>query len=455
MKLNKTSKILALGAAATLSSMAVQAADKELLDILLENGSINKSQYSKLLKKETISKNDVDKIIVKLNKKGLQFETADKEFKLKIGARLHADASFHSGDNDLDSAPATNGTEIRRARIYLKGVMWNDFKYISEFDFADNDVAVKDLSVTYTGLDWLDITVGNQKQAISMELQESSNDIMFTERSLVNTITGAAFDRAIGLHFKSSGKNWSAQIGAYGESVKPSKVEGDEGWGMSSRVTYAPINTKNQVVHIGAYGGFRETNDQNDILNGGKDTRFSYETTHLSNLKLTDTGKISGSENLSIAGFEAAYMQGPFSVQGEYAYSWLTRDGAPSVDFNAFYVQTGWTLTGESRSYKGSDGEFKRLKPAKNFSLKSDGGWGALELAARYDQADMTSGSVAGGSEKAVTVAINWYLNENVRLMADYRRAFDVTPSSNFANETDVGNLEEIDTFSLRGQWAF
>ncbi len=99
MKLNKTSKILALGAAATLSSMAVQAADKELLDILLQNGSINKSQYSKLLKKETISKNDVDKIIVKLNKKGLQFETADKEFKLKIGARLHADASFHSGDN--------------------------------------------------------------------------------------------------------------------------------------------------------------------------------------------------------------------------------------------------------------------------------------------------------------------------------------------------------------------
>jgi len=455
MIMKKTSQILALGAAATLTSINAYAADKELLGMLLQNGSINQTQYNTLIEKETISKKDVNDIKVSLGKKGLQFATADKQFKLKIGARLHADASFHSGDNDLDSARATNGTEIRRARIYLKGIMWEDFKYISEFDFADNSVAVKDLFVTYKGLDWLEITAGHQKQSISMELQESSNDIMFTERSLVNTITGHAFDRAIGFHLKSKGKDWSAQIGAYGESVGPSKVKGDEGWGMTSRVTYSPINTKDQVVHLGAYGGFRETNDNGDILNGTKGTDIKYETTHLSNLYLTSANNIANAENLSIAGFEAAYMQGPFSVQGEYAQSWLSRDGAPTLDLNAFYVQTGWTLTGESRSYKGSDGEFKRLKPAQKFSLKDGGGWGALELAARYDQADINSENVDGGSEKAVTVALNWYLNENLRVMADYRRAFDVNNKGEFANETDPGDLEEIDTFSLRGQWAF
>ncbi len=462
MSIKKSGQILALGAAATLGSMNAYAADKELLDMLLQNGSINQTQYSTLVAKEKISKKDVNDISVKLDKKGLQFATADKQFKMKIGARLHADASFHSGDNELDEARATNGTEIRRARIYLKGVMWDDFKYISEFDFADNKVAVKDLFVTYTGLDWLELTVGHQKQSISMELQESSNDIMFTERSLVNTITGFGFDRAIGIHAKSKGKNWSAQIGAYGESVGASKVAGDEGWGMTSRVTYSPINTKDQVVHLGAYGGFRETSDQNDILNGKDQTDLKYETTHLSNLYLTRSpedgngdNNIANAENLSIAGFEAAYMQGPFSIQGEYAQSWLSRDGAPTLDFNALYVQTGWTLTGESRSYKGSDGEFKRLKPAKNFSLKDGGGWGALELAARYDQADMNSDDSNGGSEKAVTVALNWYLNENLRVMADYRRAFDVSNNGNFANESDPGDLEEIDAFSLRGQWAF
>lgn len=421
----------------------------------MQNESINNLQYNKLLKKETVTKKDMDDVSVKLNKKGLQFATADKQFKMKIGARLHADATFHSGAQDISGDEVTNGTEIRRARLYLKGVMWEDFKYISEFDFADNNTAVKDLFVTYTGIDWLELTVGHQKQSISMELQESSNDIMFTERSLVNTITGHAFDRAIGFHLKSKGKDWSAQIGAYGESVGPSKVKGDEGWGMTSRVTYSPINTKDQVVHLGAYGGFRETNDDGDILNAGDGTDLKYETTHLSNLYLTSANNIANAENLSIAGFEAAYMQGPFSVQGEYAHSWLSRDGAPTSDFNAFYVQTGWTLTGESRSYKGSDGEFKRLKPAKNFSLGSNGGWGALELAARYDQADINSNDINGGSEKAVTVAVNWYLNENVRLMADYRRAFDVNNKGVFAGESDPGDLEEIDAFSLRGQWAF
>jgi len=451
MSIKKSGQILALGAAATLGSMNAYAADKELLDMLLQNGSINQTQYSTLVAKEKISKKDVNDISVKLDKKGLQFATADKQFKMKIGARLHADATFHSGAQDISGDEVTNGTEIRRARIYLKGVMWEDFKYISEFDFADNKTAVKDLFVTYTGIDWLELTVGHQKQSISMELQESSNDIMFTERSLVNTITGHAFDRALGLHGKAKGKNWSAQLGVYGESVGSSDTgSGDEGWGMTSRVTYTPINLKDQVVHLGAYGGFREASSSNDILNGDKGTPLSYETTHMSDLKLT-SGTVSNAENLSIAGFEAAYMQGPFSIQGEYAYSWLTRDdGDTSLDFNAFYVQTGWTLTGESRSYKGSDGEFKRLKPAKNFSLGSNGGWGALEMAARYDQADMNSANFDAGSEKAVTVALNWYLNENVRLMADYRRAFDVDARTGLS-----GDVNEIDAFTLRTQWAF
>ena len=82
-------------------------------------------------------------------------------------------------------------------------------------------------------------------------------------------------------------------------------------------------------------------------------------------------------------------------------------------------------------------------------------GWGALELAARYDQADMNSEDINGGSEKAVTVALNWYLNENVRLMADYRTAFDVNKRQDFVDASNTGNLNSIDVFTLRTQWAF
>jgi len=453
MKCNlKTAIKIALLSGGAMLATSATAYDKELLDILLGNKSISQAQYNQLSKKDTLTKDDVT---FELNKKGLQFATADKQFKMKVGARLHVDAVAHNGGDGIDGDNATNGTEIRRARMYLKGTLWNDFKYVTEVDFADNASTIKDMSMTYTGMDWLAVTAGHQKQNISMELQESSNDIMFTERSLVNTVTGIAFDRALGLHVKSKGKDWSAQLGLYGESVgKSDSAGGDEGWGMSTRLTYTPINTKTQVLHVGGYAGFREVSDNDDLLNGKKGTALKYETAHMSNLYLLNTGDIANLDKLSMYGVEAAYMQGPFSVQAEYALSDASRDGASDEDFSAYYVQVGWTLTGESRSYKGSDGEFKKLKPANKFSPGADGGWGAWELAARYDHADMNSGDINGGEVTALTVALNWYLNDNVRIMADYRTAIDVEPRADLAANSS-SDLEDIDTFTLRGQWAF
>ncbi len=448
MAMNKTAKMLALGAV-TLGSISAQAADKELLDMLLQNGAINQTQYDKLITKETLSKSDVNDIKIKLDKKGLQFESGDGDFKFAFGGRIQTDATFHS--NDKETGGATDGTEIRRGRLAFKGQFWEDFKFMSEVDFADNGTHVKDMFVTYTGIDWLEVTVGHQKQPISMELQESSNDIMFTERSLVNSLTASLFDRAIGVHLKSSGDDWSAQIGAYGDSMSPEKDHTvDEGWGVASRLTYSPINTKTQVLHLGTYGGYRAPDSRGGTLSSGKDTvEFSYETTHMSNVKLSNL-KLENANDFTMAGFETAYMHGPFSVQGEYGHVWADVKNGPTLDMNAFYVQAGWTLTGESRSYKGSDGEFKRLKPSQNFSLKN-GGWGAVELAARYDQNDLNSDSENGGSEKAITVALNWYLNENLRLMADYRTAFDIGSSK----ETADTDLDNVHAFTFRTQLAF
>ncbi|MEO6422421.1 MAG: porin, partial [Candidatus Nitrotoga sp.] len=135
---------------------------------------------------------DPKKVKVKLNQKGLGFATEDGQFKFRFVGRLHADATYHSNDKlqkSGDRIEANDGTEVRRARLGFKGTLWNTFNFEAEADFADNDVGMKDVLLNYTGWNFADITVGNQKQNISMELQESSNDIMFTERSLVNSLT--------------------------------------------------------------------------------------------------------------------------------------------------------------------------------------------------------------------------------------------------------------------------
>jgi len=122
------------------------------------------------------------------------------------------------------------------------------------------------------------------------------------------------------------------------------------------------------------------------------------------------------------------------------------------VDFDAFYAQVGWTLTGESRTYRGSDGEFKRLVPKNKFSLEN-GTWGAWELAARYDEVDLEDGNVSGGEEKRVTLGLNWYLNEDVRVIADYSKAFHLDGG---ALMTAAGSYaDDIDVYTVRTQWAF
>ncbi len=447
---------LALLSAAALHSLPVRAADQELLDMLLKNGAITQEQHDTLMKKETISKQDVDNIKVKLDRKGLQVETADKAFKFALGGRIQADATWATNNNQLTKGgtpvKANDGTEIRRGRMAFKGVMWHDWKYVIEADFADNKVHIKDLFVTWKGLDHFEFTAGNQKQPISMELQESSNDIMFTERSLVNSLTGSLFDRAIGSHAKSKGHDWSTQVGVYGDTITPNKTSSDfagEGWGVASRVTWAPINADGRLVHLGTYGGYRAVNGESEILD--KTLRFRHETTHMSNLYLTDTGKIADVDSTTMAGAELAGMYGPFSAQFEYANAWVNRSDMENLSFSAWYIQAAWTLTGESRSYKGSDGEFKRLRPERNFSLR-DGGWGALELAARYGQNDLNSNDIVGGRQDSLTVALNWYVNQNVRFMADYRTALNVKDSPVSQNG---GDPDGVGAFTLRTQLAF
>ena len=388
---------------------------------------------------------------MEVGKKGLVIKGPDGDFSIKLGGRMHADFSTHNGDDSLAGGKeAVDGSEIRRGRIALSGTVYKDFDYMIETDFGGDKVSVKDLFLTYHGFNApLDFTVGHQKNAMSMEIQESSNDIMFTERSLVSALTVPYFDRAIGVNFKGYGDNWNVQSGIYGDSITNGAKDKDEGSGFGVRGTFAPINDKDKVLHLGANFGYRKVSEDN--LANTKATEFSYKTTNLSNLKLVDA-KLNDLDSVKTGILELAGMYGPFSFQSEFAKSSVDKETGSGVDFNAYYAQVGYTLTGESRTYKGSDGEFKRLVPKSKFSLKN-GTWGSWEVAARYDQVDLEDEDVNGGEEKRVSFALNWYLNEDVRLMAGYSRAFDLDGGA--LKKTNGSFADDIDVYTLRTQWAF
>ncbi|MGR9051824.1 MAG: OprO/OprP family phosphate-selective porin [Gammaproteobacteria bacterium] len=451
----------ALGLSALVAQSA-GAVDKELLDILLSNKQITQSQYDYLSKKEELSQADKKEITtssdvnIKLDKKGVQFETADKDFKFRLGGRIHADASYSSGDDYVergttDHIEANDGTEIRRARMEFIGTFFQDWNFKSQVDFADNSVAVKDMFINYTGLDFMEVTFGQQKQAFSRELQESSNDMKFIERSLLNAVNEFTVDRAIGLNLSRFGDNYTAQVGVYGETVTPNKEndQADEGWAINSRLTFAPIHEKDKVIHLGVAGNYRVPDDKGDVTDRG--LRFSYETTHMSNLKLLDTGVIRNVNNIKMVGLEANALYGPFSVGGEYMHTWLNRDsGNSDLNFDGWYAEAAWTLTGESRNYK--EGKFYKVEPRNNFSF-SHGGFGAWEIAARYAEVDLNDEDITGGQMTNLTIALNWYINSNIRFMADYNRVIDV--SNTAVTKFGGGDPDNLDTFMMRGQLAF
>ena len=436
---------LTLGCIMGVTTMGAQA-DSELVDllrILRTNGSITQAQYERLLSDANSSdakKTEQTTSKTKSGKKGkqqaevetrggLKVKSADGDFEFELGGELWIDAASYQED----VAPLGNGTEIRRARVSLEGKVFEDWVYATEYDFGGNDAEVKDAYLQYDGFDAMAIRGGNFKEPVSLEDQTSGKAITFMERAL--PVNAFAPGRKIGIGALSGGKNWSAALGLFGESVGADVGgEGDEGRGVSGRVTFAPVNAKKRVLHLGASLASRKPDDDREV---------SYETrpeSHVTDETLVDTrGAINDVDNTLLYGLEAAYAQGPFSVQGEYLQNRVERMDDSTLDFYGWYVYGSWVLTGESRPYKGSRGRFNRIEPKGRGS--------AWELALRYSTINLNDKDITGGEESNLTLGLNGYLNDNVRIRANYILV-DADPGKD-------GVRDQPEIFQIRGEVYF
>ncbi len=90
---------------------------------------------------------------------GFKVESADKNFKLSFGGRIMLDHAFFSQDDDLDLAfgelVTKNGLEIRRARLFLSGAVYNNVEFKLDLGFEGGEVAMKDV---YLGIKNVPVT---------------------------------------------------------------------------------------------------------------------------------------------------------------------------------------------------------------------------------------------------------------------------------------------------------
>lgn len=378
---------------------------EKLLLILRKNNTITQEQYEELMESEAGEEQESEKkgyrnLKIK-TKGGLKVSTADKKYAFEIGGRLFIDGSVSNEDKNKIG----DGTELRRARISMEGTLQSNFEYELEFDIADGDADVKDAYVSLLGLRPLKIKIGQFKETFSLEELTSSKYLTFMERGLINEFVPG---RNIGITAYLHGQLWAAAVGFFGEAYDADvDNEGDEGFGGSSRIVVTPFRSDIRLLHLGAAVSYRALNDEKEIKFNAR------PESHITDIKYVDTGNISDADHTLIQGLEVAVVYGPVSLQGEYIQAEVFRDKSlEEIRFDGYYLLGSWFLTGESRRYVFPKGAFGRIKPTNSF--------GALELALRYSVIDLSHKQISGGQEKNITLGLNWYLNNQARLMINY-----------------------------------
>jgi phosphate-selective porin OprO/OprP len=287
-----------------------------------------------------------------------------------------------------------------------------------QYDFAGGDADFKDFymglkKIPYAGT----LKIGHFKEPFSLEELTSSKYITFMERSLPNALApGRNMGFALTNTFMED-QIW-ASVGMFKETDGYAEAENEGQWAVSARVAGQPwyANKGEQCVHLGLGLSYR-SNPDNDY--GVESEPECHGASDFVGFELDGTA-----DSTLLIGPEVAVVYGPFSAQAEYVISQVDArgTGVDDASFSGWYAYLSFFVTGERRAYKQSKAAFDRVKPKENFSL-DEGGVGALELAVRYSQLDLTDEQVYGGELGDISAGVNWYLNPNTRIMMNYVHA--------------------------------
>jgi phosphate-selective porin OprO and OprP len=423
--------------------------------------------------------------------------TADDRNCIAITSRMHFDGGgYDYRPNTAATVPQRldDGVNVRRARIGVIGKFMEDWNYALIYDFggASDGFAstasvggvpvgflpggalsgIENAYLSYTGFKpfggKLAIEGGVMDLPYTLDEASSSNDIPFMERAASGV---AATNIAAGDFRSAFGARWYTDTfwaGAYvtgpttgaihsASSLNPPGTT--EQYGVIARAAGQIVSGKDYSLHIGGDAQWLLQPPHNLIAGTQTLTLSDRPEVRIDPTTLVSTGAIAGVSGAQVYSAEAAGTYGPLFFQGEYFWYHIDRNAfapLPSLKFQGGYAEAAYVLTGETRPYNPASASYGGIAPANPFSL-TGGGWGAWEIAGRYSTIDLNdrlafANGVAGGRQTIYTLALNWYVNRNVRFMFDYLHgnvARQVSPT----NFGDAGS--KFDAFAMRTQVAF
>ncbi len=348
-------------------------------------------------------------------KDGLNLRSANGQHTLKLGGRIMNDWTLFDDDTDVTTAVGqqSDGSEFRRARLYVAGTLYKQVIFKAQYDFAGGDADFKDVYIGLKNVPGLGtVKVGHFYEPFGLETITSSKYLTFLERALTTDTFGPERNNGIGFQAVLGNGTGTLAAGIFHDT----DGFGDSSGGnlnLTARITAAPVNSGDRTVHVGAAYSRRDPNSDTTHYNAVPEAHMAE--------KFLDTGDITDATGVDLVGLEFAAINGPLSVQGEWMQASVDSTTAGNPDLSSYYLFASYFLTGEHRVYRASSATFGRVRPKQNYL--GDGGSGALELALRYSSADLTDANVSGGKLDNITLGLNWHLTPNTRVMFNYTAA--------------------------------
>jgi phosphate-selective porin OprO/OprP len=378
---------------------------------------------------------DTDNDLRAFWKDTLRIETPDKDIRLKFGGRFQWDlAAFYEHDGIDEFGDFKDDTLVRRARVYASGSFLKTIEFKAQFDLADETLEAKDL---YGGLINLpaigNIRAGHFKEPFGLNELTSSKYAMFMERSLTTETFSPGRNEGVMIFNTALDERMTWSVGYFRDTGEYLKGEIEDARHITGRLTGLPWykDDGSKLLHLGIAWSYQDLN--------GDDAGFDAVPESDLAPDVADTGDIAA-DSVNLLGLEAALVYDSFSLQGEYIRAFVDRDSLSDLEFDSFYIQASYILTGEHRNYETDVAEFGRIRPNNNFADNS--GLGAWEVALRLSYLDLDDDDISGGRVTNISAGPNWYLNSNMRVTWNYVHS-------------DVEGSGDVDIFQMRIQIAF
>jgi phosphate-selective porin OprO/OprP len=379
---------------------------------------------------------------------------AKKKPSFKLGGRIHMDYwDFMSNTPGIgyfehpDPTSPDFGDDpedrflFRRIRLEFGGDIPQNMEWRMQLDF--NNPGIPEYKDMYFG--WKNLPgnqtllIGNQKRPLGLDHLNSSRYNIFAERPLVvESFNEDARRIGIAMYGYTDAEDAHWRYGLYNleNTAIDGRFIGDSlqmgGYGRLAFSPYYDEASGGRGYYHWAIAGVVAKPDGDRFANdtNSNEGRFRTRPEARSDTRWIDTGRIAGADWYETLAFESMLNLGPWQFTGEYMSTFMQRDNVTpgtgqDVNFHGFYVFAAYFLTGEHMAYSRKTGTLARAKPFENFFLVdrltggTGHGWGAWQVALRYDYMDLSDEDINGGVEQNYTLGANWYWNAYSKLQTN------------------------------------